>query len=46
VAVSPERSDEFEKILYKNARDPIDQKFAMALSTMPPRLDGNGAIGQ
>jgi hypothetical protein len=36
VAVSPERSDEFERLLYKNARDQIDQKFRMALANMPP----------
>ena len=35
VAVSPERSDEFERLLYKNARDQIDQKFSTALANMP-----------
>ena len=32
----PERSDEFERLLYKNARDQIDQKFRTALANMPP----------
>jgi hypothetical protein len=35
VAVSPERSDEFERLLYKSARDQIDQKFGTALANMP-----------
>jgi hypothetical protein len=30
-----ERSNEFELLLYKNARDQIDQKFRMALVNMP-----------
>ncbi len=33
--VAVERSDEFERLLYKNARDQIDQKFGMALVNMP-----------
>ncbi len=36
VAVSPERSDEFERLLYENARGQIDGKFRQALSHMPP----------
>ncbi len=36
LAVSPERSDEFERLLYKNARDQIDGKFRTALANMPP----------
>jgi hypothetical protein len=35
VAVSPERLDEFERLLYKNARDQIDRKFSTALANMP-----------
>jgi len=35
VAISPERSEEFERLLYKNARDRIDEKFRYALSNMP-----------
>ncbi len=35
VAVSPERSDEFERLLYKSARDQIDQKFNTSLASMP-----------
>ena len=34
-AVSPERSDEFERLLYKSARDQIDQKFSTSLASMP-----------
>jgi hypothetical protein len=34
-AVSPERSDEFEQLLYKNARDQIVQKFRTVLADMP-----------
>jgi hypothetical protein len=37
VAVSPERKDDFERLLYKNARDQVDQKFGAALANMPPR---------
>jgi len=36
IAVSSERSDEFERLLYKNARDQIDQKFRLALASLPP----------
>ncbi len=36
VAVSSERKDEFERLLYKNARDQVDQKFGAALANMPP----------
>ncbi len=36
VAVSAERKDEFERLLYKNARDQVDQKFSAALANMPP----------
>jgi hypothetical protein len=36
IAVGSERSDEFERMLYKNARDQIDQKFQLALSSLPP----------
>ena len=28
--MSPKRSEEFETLLYKNARDQIDQKFSAA----------------
>jgi len=35
VAVSPERKDEFERLLYKSARDQIDQKFSTAVANMP-----------
>jgi hypothetical protein len=41
VAVSPERSEEFERLLYKSAREQIDQKFSTALSGMPPRAKTN-----
>jgi hypothetical protein len=34
-SVAVERSDEFERVLYKNARDQIDQKFGAALGNMP-----------
>ena len=33
--VAMERSEEFERLLYKNARDQLDQKFSMALVNMP-----------
>lgn len=36
LAVSPARSDEFERLLYENARGQIDGKFLQALSQMPP----------
>ena len=35
VALSPARMDEFESLLYDNARSLIDEKFAFALSNMP-----------
>jgi hypothetical protein len=35
VAISPERSEEFERLLYDNARSQIDEKFSFALSNMP-----------
>ena len=35
VAMSPKRSEEFEKLLYKNARDQIEQKFSAQLASMP-----------
>jgi hypothetical protein len=35
VAVSTARSDEFERLLYDNARGQIDEKFAYALTNMP-----------
>jgi hypothetical protein len=35
VALSPARMDEFESMLYDNARSLIDEKFAFALSNMP-----------
>jgi hypothetical protein len=35
IAVSAERSDEFEQLLYKSARDQIVQKFRTALTDMP-----------
>jgi hypothetical protein len=35
IAVSPERSDEFERLLHKNARDQIVQKFRTALADLP-----------
>ena len=36
IAVGSERSDEFERLLYKNARDQIDQKFQLSLASLPP----------
>jgi hypothetical protein len=36
VAASPERRDEFERLLYDNARGQIDAKVGQALSNMPP----------
>jgi hypothetical protein len=36
IAVSTERSEEFERLLYKNARGQIDQKFKAALEGLPP----------
>jgi hypothetical protein len=35
VAASPERSEEFERMLYDDARGQIDGKFGQALSNMP-----------
>jgi len=35
VALSPARIEEFERLLYNNARSQIDEKFAFALSHMP-----------
>jgi hypothetical protein len=35
-AASPERSAEFERLLYNSARDQIDEKFRIALENMPP----------
>jgi len=35
VALSPARIEEFERLLYDNARSQIDEKFAFALSHMP-----------
>jgi hypothetical protein len=35
VAISSERSEEFERLLYKNARERIDEKFRYALDNMP-----------
>ena len=35
LAISPERSEEFEQLLYENARGQIDEKFGYALSNMP-----------
>jgi hypothetical protein len=35
IAVSSERSEEFERLLYKNARDRIEEKFRHALNNMP-----------
>jgi hypothetical protein len=35
VAASRERSEEFEKMLYADARAQIDDKFGFALSNMP-----------
>jgi hypothetical protein len=35
IAVSPDRSDEFEHLLYKNARDQIVQKFRAVLADVP-----------
>jgi hypothetical protein len=37
IAVSPTRLDECEKLLYKNARDQIVEKFRTSLANMPPR---------
>jgi hypothetical protein len=34
-AISPERSEEFEQLLYKSARDQIDEKFSFSLGNMP-----------
>ena len=42
VAVSPERLEEFERLLYKNARDQIDRKFSAALANMPRCPDRAG----
>ena len=36
VAASPARREEFERLLYDNARGQIDGKFSQALSNMPP----------
>jgi hypothetical protein len=35
VAVSPERSEKFERLLYENARDQILDKFSNAVNNMP-----------
>jgi hypothetical protein len=35
VAISPERSAEFERLLYDNARSQIDEKMSQALANMP-----------
>jgi hypothetical protein len=35
VATSPQRSEEFERLLYDSARNQVDEKFAYALQTMP-----------
>jgi len=35
VAISPQRSADFEQLLYKSARDQIDEKFRFALRNMP-----------
>jgi hypothetical protein len=43
LAISPERSEEFERLLYKNARDRIDEKFRYALSNMP-LCNGSAAV--
>ena len=42
VTAFPDRSDEFERLLYKNARDQIDQIFQKSLANMPrcPSLPG------
>ena len=37
IAVSPKRLEEFEKLLYENARDQIVQRFRTALANMPSR---------
>jgi hypothetical protein len=37
VAISPERSEQFERLLYQSARDQIDEKFRYALKNMPAR---------
>jgi hypothetical protein len=42
LAVSPDRSDEFERLLYKSARDQIDQKFRAQLANMPPCSKNGG----
>ncbi len=34
-AISPERSEEFEQLLYKSARDQIDEKFSFSLGNIP-----------
>ncbi len=36
LAISPERSEEFERLLYDNARSQIDEKLGFALNNMPP----------
>jgi hypothetical protein len=35
VALSPARIEEFERLLYDNARGQIDEKFTFALNHMP-----------
>ncbi len=42
VAASSERSEEFERMLYADARGHIDEKFGFALSNMPPWPAGPG----
>ena len=45
LAISPERSEEFERLLYKNARDRIDEKFRYALGNMPACTEAVTAKG-
>jgi hypothetical protein len=42
IAVSSERSDEFEQLLYKNARDQVVPKFRAALVDVPSCLGRTG----